>query len=61
MQAGHGKVLCDIHKFINFIMNNVLIIVLQIRRTIQLIAVIIQAYYSNQLHTNIYSSSFRER
>jgi hypothetical protein len=43
MQTGHGKVPCDIRQFIDSILNKVLIIVVQIRRAIQLIAVNIQA------------------
>jgi len=60
MQAGREKVPSDIHEFIDSVLNKVLIIVLQKRKAIQLIAVIIQAYYCNQLHINIYSSPFCE-
>ena len=58
MQAGREKVPCGIHEFIDFVLNKVLIIVLQNRKAIQLISVIIQAYYCNQLHIKIYSSPF---
>ena len=60
MEAGRGKVPCDINEFTDSVLNEALIIVLQIRRAIQLIAVIIQAYCCNQLHINIYSSPFCE-